>query len=66
MSWPVIIAIMFGAALAIGLTVGALQSVFGFRVGGAAVGAGTGVVGALLVARRRAALTAQANPPEQP
>ncbi|HEV8321529.1 MAG TPA: hypothetical protein VG389_07945 [Myxococcota bacterium] len=61
MSWAMIIGLMVVTALAVGLTLGLLQTVLGLRSGifSAGVGAATGIIGAGLIARRAAALKAR-------
>ena len=58
MGWGTIIAIMVGVALAVGLLLGLMGTMFGISTQwtGAGVGVSAGVVGASLIARRRAAL----------
>ncbi|MDP1827313.1 MAG: hypothetical protein Q8L48_28825 [Archangium sp.] len=53
MSWGVIVAIMIGTGLVAGLTLGLLHETIGLNPG-AGVGATIGVVGAILITRRRA------------
>jgi hypothetical protein len=62
--WGMIIAVMFGVGVAVGLLLGLMGWLFGLsaRVTGAGVGAAVGVVGATLIARRRAALARRNNP----
>ncbi|MBK6751163.1 MAG: hypothetical protein KA956_09985 [Pyrinomonadaceae bacterium] len=59
LSWGSIIAIMIGVGLVAGLVIGLLSETFGLSSSalGAGVGASVGVVGAILIARRRAALS---------
>jgi hypothetical protein len=65
MGWGAIIGILVLVALATGLTLGLLGELLGNRLNlSAGVGAATGIVGALLITRRRAAL--QARPPVPP
>jgi hypothetical protein len=59
MGWPVIIALMVATAVVTGLVVGLLRDAIGWSAGTAGVGVATGVVGAILIARRRAALAAR-------
>ncbi len=61
MGWGTIIGILVLTSLALGLTVGLITTALGVssRSLGAGVGAGVGVVGAILISRRRAALQAQ-------
>ena len=61
MSWGVIVGIMLATGLLVGFTLGALGEVLGFQVPSAGIGASVGVVGALLIGRRQAALAAQAK-----
>jgi hypothetical protein len=58
MSWPVIIGILVATSLVLGVTLGLLHETMGLNPG-AGVGAGIGIVGALLITRRRKALAAQ-------
>lgn len=55
MSWTVIIAILLGTAVVTGLTLGLLHETMGLNPG-AGVGASIGIVGVLLINRRRRAL----------
>ena len=63
LGWGTIIAIMVGVGVGVGLMLGLLSRTFGLSMGTttAGVGASVGVVGALLIARRRAALEQQKN-----
>lgn len=61
MGWGAIVAITAATAVALGLVLGALGEVVGRSSGTAGVGAGTGVVAALLIGRRRAARQASAG-----
>ncbi len=56
MGWGTILAIMVATGLVTGLILGLLRDAVGMTGGTAGVGASIGVVGALLIARRRAAL----------
>ena len=58
-----IIAIMVGVGVVVGLALGLLRRTLGLstRVTGGGVGASVGVVGALLLAQRRAALDRRKN-----
>lgn len=57
MSWGRLILILLAVALATGLTLGVLGELFGITLNaGAGIGAATGIVAALLITRRRAAL----------
>ncbi len=60
-SWPAIIAIMIGVGLGVGLILGLMSEFLGLSSSytGTGVGASIGVVGAVLIARRRAALAQQ-------
>lgn len=62
MSWGVIIAILVGSSLVLGMTLGLLHETMGLNPG-AGVGAGIGVLGALLINNRRKALAAQKREP---
>jgi hypothetical protein len=55
LSWGKIIAITLATALVTGLVIGALSALFGFDSGLASggIGGAAGVVGALLISRRR-------------
>jgi hypothetical protein len=57
--WPVIIGVMIATGLVTGVILGLTREVFGFTGGTAGVGASIGIVGALLIARRRAQLRAR-------
>ncbi len=61
LGWGMIIAIMVGVAFAVGLLLGLLGELLGlppgWRTGG--IGAAVGITGAILIARRRAALDRQ-------
>lgn len=59
MGWGKIVAIMVATGLVTGLTLGLLREAFGIEGGAAPVGASVGVVGALLISRRRLALQRQ-------
>lgn len=63
LGWGTIIAIMVGVGLAVGLLLGLLRQTFGLSTSATAggVGAAIGVVGAILIARRRAILDSQKN-----
>lgn len=62
LGWGTIIAIMVGVGVIVGLALGLLRQTFGFSLGAtASVGASVGAVGAILIARRRAALAQQKN-----
>ena len=65
MSWGMIIAILVGASLVMGLTLGILQETIGLNPG-AGVGAGIGIIGALLINKRRRALAEQNKQPSAP
>lgn len=56
MGWGTILAIMVATGLVTGPILGLLRDAVGMTGGTAGVGASIGVVGALLIARRRAAL----------
>lgn len=60
MSWPMIIAIMIGSGLVLGLTIGTICTVLGVSGSAATTGTGAcvGLVGALLIQRRNAAIAA--------
>lgn len=60
MGWPTIVAIMIATGLVAGLILGLLRDAVGMTGGTTGVGASIGVVGALLIARRRAALARRA------
>lgn len=57
LGWGAIIAIMVGVGLVVGLVLGLLKQTLGLSNSSTAagVGAGIGIVGAILIARRRAA-----------
>ena len=61
LSWWAIIAILIGVGFAVGLLLGLMGQMFGLssRITGGGVGVGIGIVGASLIARRRAALAHQ-------
>lgn len=59
MGWGTIFAVMLATGLVTGLVVGVLQETAGIEGGTAAVGVSIGVVGALLISRRRLALRQQ-------
>jgi hypothetical protein len=63
MSWLMIIAILVGVAIAVGLLLGFIGSLFNFSAtmttGGA--GAVVGIVAAALIAKRRAAIAQQSK-----
>jgi hypothetical protein len=63
MGWGTIIAIMVGVGLVTGLLLGLTRELLGLSQGmtGGGVGASVGVVGAILMARRRAALNPGKN-----
>lgn len=63
LSWVAIIAIMIGVGLAVGLLLGLFSQTLGLSTSytGALIGGSIGVVGAILIARRRAALNLQKN-----
>ncbi len=61
LSWPVIIAIMMGVGFVTGVALGLAGEAL-HRNLSPGVGAAVGVVGAMLVMRRRAALAAQKKP----
>ncbi len=63
LGWGKIIVILVVVAVATGLLLGLMGSLFGLSPGmtGGGVGASVGVVGALLIARRRAAMARQSN-----
>ena len=63
LGWGAIIAIMAGVAIVVGVTLGLMNSFFGLssRWTGGGLGATVGVVGAILIAQRRAALDRQQN-----
>jgi hypothetical protein len=65
MGWPAIIGAMVVTGLVTGVTLGLLRDVVGYGGGTAGVGAAVGIVGALLITRRNAALKAREKPPEQ-
>ena len=59
MGWGTIVAIMIATGLVTGLILGVLGEVAGIENRTAGVGASVGVVGALLISRRRVALQQQ-------
>ncbi len=61
LSWGVIIAIMIGVGLVVGLLLGVLGNTLGLSTTAtsAGIGGSIGVVGAILISRRRAALNQQ-------
>jgi hypothetical protein len=63
LGWGAIVAIMAGAGLVVGLVLGLMSRILGFSTSATAVGIGAsiGVVGAILIARRRAAIDQQKN-----
>lgn len=63
LGWGTIIAILVGVAVVTGLLLGLSSGLLGLSpsMTGGGVGASVGVVGALLVARRRAAIAQQNN-----
>ncbi len=62
LSWGAIIAIMVGVGLSVGLLLVFLNQILGLsnRIG-AGIGASVGIVGAILISRRRAALNKKKN-----
>lgn len=65
MSMGQIIAIMIGVALVLGLVIGAIGSVTGISPGitGGGIGAAVGLIGVLLLNKRKAALAEQKREP---
>jgi hypothetical protein len=63
LGWGTIIAILVGVALVTGLLLGLMRSTLGLSTSmtGGGIGASVGVVGAILVARRQAAIARQNN-----
>jgi hypothetical protein len=63
LGWGAIIAIMVGVGVCVGLVLGLMSQTLGLSTSatGGGVGASVGVVGAILIARRRAALDRQKN-----
>lgn len=61
MSWGMIIAILVGASLVLGMSLGLLRELTGFNAG-VGGGAGVGVIAALLINNRRKALAEQNKP----
>lgn len=63
LGWGTIIAILVGVAVVTGLLLGLMNRLFGLSPGitGGGIGASVGVVGATLIARRRAAMKRQKN-----
>jgi hypothetical protein len=63
LGWGAIIAIMVGVGVVVGLALGLMGRTLGLSTSatGGGVGASVGVVGAILIARRRAALDRQKN-----
>ena len=61
LGWGTIIAILVGVAVVTGLLLGLMSEALGLssRMTGGGIGASVGVVGALLIARRRAAMAQQ-------
>jgi hypothetical protein len=61
--WGSIIAVMVGVGVVVGLALGLMSRTLGLSPGATTggVGASVGVVGAILIARRRAALDRQKN-----
>lgn len=59
MGWGAIIGAMVVTALVTGVTLGLLRDVVGYGGGTAGVGAAVGIVGALLISKRSAALKAR-------
>jgi len=60
LGWGKIILVLIGVAVATGLLLGSMGRLFGLPAGvtGGGIGASVGVVAALLLARRRAAMAA--------
>lgn len=56
MGWATILAILIATGLVVGVTLGLLRETVGVPGGTAGVGVSIGVVAAILIARRRAAL----------
>lgn len=63
MGWGTIIAIMLATGFITGFTLAGLREGLGIDVGSAGIGASVGVVGALLITRRAAALRGQQKQP---
>jgi len=63
LGWGTIILILVGAAVVTGLLLGLMSSLLGLstRTIGGGVGASVGVLGAILIARRRAVIARQSN-----
>lgn len=63
LGWGSIIAIMVGVGVVVGLVLGLMSRTLGLSTGATTggIGASVGVVGAILIARRRAALDRQKN-----
>ena len=63
MGWGMIIAIMVGVGLLTGLLLGLTRELLGLSSStlGGGIGASVGVVGAILITRRRAALNREKN-----
>lgn len=61
MSWAEIIGILLATGLVVGLTIGMVTTALDlpWRNGGAGIGAAVGILGAVLIQRRRAALAQQ-------
>lgn len=59
MGWGTIVAITVVTGLVVGMTLGLLREAIGSSGGTAGVGASMGVVGALLISRRRLAIREQ-------
>ena len=61
--WGAIIALMVGVGVVVGLVLGLMSQTLGLSTSATrgGVGASVGVVGAILIARRRAALERQKN-----
>jgi ABC-type lipoprotein release transport system permease subunit len=63
MGWGTIILILVAVAVVTGMVAGLLGSLLGLRLGitGGGIGASVGVVGAILITRRRTAMEQQNN-----